>query len=256
MWESQNSKLPKGIILGSSTAYRNINTDALMKKTSINWFNLASSSQTPEISSLIIRRIVKDTNIKFVILDIYGELSNVNSYESIFDLINNSRFNIKDKLNLLLIDPNPKLMDIIIYRKIEEMTSGRLLRTPSGHNGIYLKNGSTYSNQKKNKFPQHDLKFKLLEINNNESIKEIIKYCSEKDIKLIINIAPILFTNQYSKIDYPYIIFNDELNIANKLFYDSHHMIGEGSIQYSKILGNKINQIISSKSNYNHQGSN
>ncbi|MFY8166949.1 MAG: hypothetical protein ACOVJ8_10170 [Sediminibacterium sp.] len=255
-WKSKKSNLPKGIILGSSTAYRNINTDVLTKQTNINWFNLGSSSQTSEVSSIILRKIIHSSDIKYVIIDIYGELSEKNSYESIFDLINNSRLSIDDKLKLFYIDPNPKLLDIMFYREIEQWISKKTLRTPSSSNGIYFRNGTTYSPNKSNELKQRSTIINSLEIRENKHFQDIINYCNENELKLLINIAPILQTKHCVKIDFPNVIKNDELRTFQSLFYDSHHMTAEGAIQYSKLLGNKINLIKSSKSNHTHQGSN
>jgi hypothetical protein len=247
LWKTIKTKKRKGVILGSSCAYRNINTQILEDKTDINWFNLGSSSQTPQVSCIILKEIVK-TNIDFVLLDLYCGLLLGDNNESIYDLINNSDFSLREKFNLFLLAPNPILLDRLIFRKVEKLTSRKISRLPTMNNGTYLKNGTTFSPQQDCSLYPHEQKWREVTILKTQGIQEIIDYCSEKGITLIINITPILNYKQKNNLQFPTVISNDDFNDNKELFYDSHHMTGKGAIFYSECLGNKIRILMQSKS--------
>ncbi|MFN5441131.1 MAG: hypothetical protein ACK5AR_04685, partial [Flavobacteriia bacterium] len=70
-WAHQKPTQARGLIIGSSTAYRNINPYILSSATHIDWFNYGSSGQPPKISYFLLQDAFKKTKLDYVLLDIY-----------------------------------------------------------------------------------------------------------------------------------------------------------------------------------------
>lgn len=230
---------PKGLILGSSTAYRNINSQILTSETNINWFNLGSTGQSPNISIILFKDLLRKAHIDYLLFDLYSEIYDNSGQESAFDLINNSTFPLSIKLRLFFVKPDFKLSQRLIYRHLQATFGGRVFRFESKNNGTYLLGGSTYSPYIKSK-TFHDNKLKLPQLKLNNDLKEIISICNKNKIKLILNIAPIIGKKSRFEIKSPNILINDDLNKKTEWFYDDHHMHGQGSIEYTRSIARKM----------------
>ena len=69
-WAGQKPTKARGLIIGSSTAYRNINPHILQDRSHIDWFNYGSSGQPPKISYFLLQDAFKKTKLDYVLLDI------------------------------------------------------------------------------------------------------------------------------------------------------------------------------------------
>ena len=237
-WINSNNR-PKGLILGSSTAYRNINTQILSNETNINWFNLGSSAQTPRVSLILLKDLLSKIEPEYLIYDVYSVLVDNPGHESAYDLISNSALPLNVKFQLFQINPNFNLFQKLIYRYFQLNLSSKIYRFHRDDNGIYLTGGSTYSPKPHSTFISvKNVVMNPLKLNNE--LKKIISSCRENHIKFILNISPIINIVNNNTIKDVDLIINDELNNKVDLFYDDHHMHGEGSIEYSKILAKKI----------------
>ncbi len=246
VWTEFNQNKSRGLILGSSTAYRNINPFILEKYSEINWFNAASSSQTPGVSYLLLKHVYEKSkvkNIDFVILDIYFPMLEYNDEESVIDWIKNSELDFKAKINLFFLSPNFRSFNQIIYRGIKKNVPSKTIQLKDNSNGVYLKNGFVCSTTQKSNPPSELKKTKYQRIKLVNSISKILKFCKKKGMKVIINLAPELNIKNLP-LNFTNVIYNDEFNHLPEIFYDTHHMTCDGSTIYSEKLALKLKKLI------------
>lgn len=96
-WISKKGK--KGLILGSSTAYRNINP-TILSSNDMEWFNLGSSLQTPDISLILLEHMLNKYKVEAVLFDYYPDIIEYNNFESTMDLIKNGNLSTQLKYQL------------------------------------------------------------------------------------------------------------------------------------------------------------
>ena len=234
-WAEQNAQQPKGLIIGSSTAYRNINPHLLSEQTHINWFNYGSSNQSPKMSYYLLEQALQQTHLDYVLLDIYGPIVNNDGLEAAFDLIYNSELNWWQKTKLLGHYPNVQLWLRYGYSYTKNLLPCPTYIIHVSTNGTYLKKGFVCSNQPAlqhyNKVQKHQ---KAQQIPDFPELQQIAKLCQANGTKLILNISPSLdgdFRLPSSFKKYPLIQIKAFHNPQH--FYDSHHMTCEGANLYS-----------------------
>ncbi len=239
-WESQKT-IKRGIILGSSTAYRNINTNILDSFTNVQWFNLGSTSQTLSISFELLKYANRNKNINIVFLDIYIPLLTNNGQECALDLIKNSTFPLKTKINIVQkANKNSSIFKQLIYREIKK-TNHHNHVLDNYSNDTYLNKGFVINNNPSKFCTNKEIQVLKVDYNN---FKPIINYCEQHKIKLFINFAPIINTryNQNSSLNTSIIYNQDFITSKTKQnsFYDSHHMTVIGSYLYTHHIIDKI----------------
>jgi hypothetical protein len=245
-WKSQQGT--KALILGTSTAYRNINPEILDSLTGYNWFNLGSSSQSLEISTELLKQVVTDGELDVLLLDIYGGTLNTDAYESTYDWIKNADGRSIETYPLLKASkPDSKLISQFLYRQIKQGLPSKNYFYSEPSNGKYEGKGFVCSN-----------KFAALKsdtctkrnrvISYTDNLQDIIKICEEKKIKLILNISPELGVSDNIAAlpaDLRVIEHRDFLmeESSYQWYYDSHHMTCEGSRVYTLLLAEKIREL-------------
>lgn len=241
-WADQKGLQPKGLIIGSSTAYRNLNPHILSDQTRINWFNYGSSNQSPNMSCFLLQQAFKRTKLDYVLLDIYGPIARHNGLEAAFDLIYNSELNWWQKTKLLWRYPNTKLWLRYGYFYTKKILPCPTYIIQDSTNGTYLKKGFVCSNQPAlqyyNKVQKHQ---KAQQIPDFPELQQISKLCLANGAKLILNISPSLdgdFRLPSSFKKYPHIQIKAFHNPQH--FYDSHHMTCEGANLYSDVVSNML----------------
>ncbi len=239
-WATRKTDKRRGIILGSSTAYRNIHTETLSKGTQVDWFNLGSSSQTPEIGYILLEMAAQKTSLSYLLLDIYIEVLDNSPEEAATDFVNNTALSFREKLRFFLLSPNPRLFDRLAYRTVKQWVPHRIIRVHSPSNGIYLPNGSSYSPLPSEGWAAMTIQEGVQTFIPNPKIDKILAFCRKNQISVIFNISPVLGKITANKTKYDPVILNDEFNNQFRLFYDDHHMHGEGAIQYSESLAVKM----------------
>ena len=244
-WAEQNAQQPKGLIIGSSTAYRNINPHILSEQTHINWFNYGSSNQSPKMSYYLLEQALQQTHLDYVLLDIYGPIVNNDGLEAAFDLVYNSDLASWQKTKLLWHYPNTKLWLRYGYFYTKKMLPCPTYIIKDSTNGTYLKKGFVCSNQPAlpyyNKVQKHQ---KAQQIPDFPELPMIAKLCQANGTKLILNFSPSLdgdFRLPSSFKKYPLIQIKAFHNPQH--FYDSHHMTCEGANLYSKRIIEKIQKL-------------
>lgn len=242
-WSKQQSKTPKGLILGSSTAYRNLNPYILAEKTKVNWFNYGSSSQSVKMSYYLLAQALHKSHLDYVLLDIYPPIAENDGLEAAFDLLYNSELPFWQKTQLLSHYPNVSLWLRSAYFYTKKIVPCRTYIIQDSTNGAYLGRGFVCSNQaplQENKMPQKKLKVKDL-----ETLHEIAKLCKQHHTKLILNISPQLGTSYCLHPNYHKFKVLASLNFQNpQHFYDSHHMTCAGAHLYSERLAMKLKSML------------
>lgn len=238
-WAVQKTQLPKGLIIGSSTAYRNLNPHLLSDQTHSNWFNYGSSNQSPKMSYFLLQQAFARTKLDYVLLDIYGPIAQQDGLEAAFDLIYNSDLHWWQKTQLLWRYPNTKLWLRYGYYYTKNMLPCPTYIIKDSTNGTYLKKGFVCSNQPAlSSYPQTKSQ---QQIPYFDELPMIAKLCQANGARLILNIAPslqesFLLPTIYRK--YP-IIYIKQFNNPRH-FYDSHHMTCEGANLYSDVVSNML----------------
>jgi hypothetical protein len=241
-WAQQKSPHPKGLIIGSSTAYRNINPHLLSEQTHINWFNYGSSNQSPKMSYFLLEQALQQTHLAYVLLDIYGPITNNNGLEAAFDLVYNSDLASWQKTKLLWHYPNVQLWLRYGYYYTKNILPCPTYIIQDPTNGTYLKKGFVCSNQPAlqhyNKAQQAQ---KIQKIPDFPELQQIAKLCQAHGSKLILNISPsldgdFLLPSSFKK--YP--LIQIKAFHTPRHFYDSHHMTCEGASEYTQRVGKKL----------------
>lgn len=236
----------KAIILGTSTAYQGISPD-ILNTNEVSFFNLASSRQVLPISKNLIKSIDLESNVKFILVDIYPELLNTSTVESTRDLIVNNpdlmQFNIlklalesKDLSNVLLYSyflVSRELFGKDIFIK-EKST------TDCSNNFEYAKG---YAGAL---FPAFEGEIKVqesqtIDFEKNMDFQEIEQWCKTNNIGLIYIISPELGKRDITLKNQNTIVINGNLaNLPKESFYDDHHLNKEGSIKYTNWLKEQL----------------
>ena len=238
-WAGQKSKQEKGVIIGSSTAYRNINPHILSEQTHINWFNYGSSNQSPKMSYYLLEQALQQSHLDYVLLDIYGPIVNNDGLEAAFDLVYNSDLASWQKTKLLWHYPNVQLWLRYGYSYTKNLLPCPTYIIHDSTNGTYLKKGFVCSNQPA--LASEPQPKSQQQIPNFDELPMIAKLCKANGTKLILNISPSLdgdFRLPSSFKKYPLIQIKAFHNPQH--FYDSHHMTCEGATEYTQRVGKKL----------------
>jgi hypothetical protein len=243
VWSELKLNEQKGLILGSSTAYRNINPFILDTITKINWFNLANTSQSPVVSLALLKQIVNSQsgNIDYVLLDACIPIIENNGYESAFDLIANSKMDFIQKADLFFIEPSFKMLNHFSYKTIKNAVPSQDYLLRNDNNGHYLGKGFTCSLNSRKKLSLSDFPKGVQYFKMTNEINQIKELCDEKEITLFINLAPVLnFDTFIFNTKGINLILNDDFNNRLDFFYDSHHMNCDGANFYTEKLALKL----------------
>lgn len=247
-WSTISNSKKKGIILGSSTAYRNINPYILRDVTHVDWFNLGSSAQSPTISLFLLRNAIRKTKIDYVLLDVFSEYIDDKGYESTIDWLKNSDLSNSSKLELVVQSPiDLKKINVFFYWMFKSWVPSKTYFSNPMNNGDYIGNGHVCYTPDSTINLKMTRKYKTMRIDANRTIQEIIFICKKEDIKLIINICPVIGVKNISTLTHPFVFNNDDFasDINNyHLYYDTCHMTCEGATIYSYSIANKLNKIL------------
>jgi len=233
-WASGTSAKPRGLIIGSSTTYRNLNPYAFEAQMPINWFNYGSSGQSPAISLLLLQHAFERCHIDYVVFDIYGPVAQLEGLESAHDLIYNSKLNFWLKTKLVCGYPEGKLWLRYLYFYTKQFVPSKAYVIQDPKNGTYLKKGFVCSNQPALKhYKKAPERYKVPDF---PELAQIAALCKANKCKLILNFTPQLGKKQYlhkayksfDKMQHP------EFCQRPDLFYDTSHMTCEGANLYSE----------------------
>ena len=242
-WAHQKPTKARGLIIGSSTAYRNINPHLLSKATNIDWFNYGSSGQPPKISYFLLQDAFKKTKLDYVLLDIYPAVIALEGLESAHDLIYNSRLHPWLKTQLVVRYPNTKLLLRFLYFYTKRAIPSKTHIIYDATNGTYTGKGFVCSSQPG--LQHYHKPSKTQFIKDFQTLHQIAALCKANGAKLILNINPEL--GKTFKLDPIYHDFQiiSSPNFKNpQHFYDTHHMTCEGANLYSEGLGMRLLKLL------------
>jgi hypothetical protein len=238
-WAGQKPTKARGLIIGSSTAYRNINPHILQDRSHIDWFNYGSSGQPPKISYFLLQDAFKKTKLDYVLLDIYPKVIALEGLESAHDLIYNSRLHPWLKTQLVVRYPNTKLLlrYLYFYTKRIIPSKAHIIYDPT--NGTYTGKGFVCSNQPGlNKFKAAR---RVQKVPDFQTLHDIAALCKANCAQLILNINPELGKSFRLAPIYRGFKVITSPNFQNPIhYYDSHHMTCEGANLYSEGVAMKF----------------
>lgn len=242
-WLHTGTKAPRGLILGSSTAYRNILPKVLNQHTPLKWFNAASSSQTVEFSYWLFKYAVqKNAQLDYVVLDIYPPLLKATSQEPLQDWLVHSNKSAALSWFLLQQDFSWYAAFYTSYYTLKSYVDLCLVdRIPNSRNGTYQGDGSVLSPELKLNLPDTLYQYDLQEHHNQlEYISKIEALCKANNIRLQIVLTPMLNTSVLH-VPQHWLNANEIVPKDSSWYYDSHHMKGSGAKAYSTWLANQLN---------------
>jgi hypothetical protein len=238
-WAEQTPNKARGLIIGSSTAYRNINPHILQDHSHIDWFNYGSSGQPPKISYFLLQDAFKKTKLDYVLLDIYPDVIALEGLESAHDLIYNSRLHPWLKTQLVVRYPNTKLLlrYLYFYTKRIIPSKAHIIYDPT--NGSYTGKGFVCSNQPGlNKFKAAH---RVQKVPYFQTLHDIAALCKANGAQLFLNINPELGKSFRLAPIYRGFKVITSPNFQNPShFYDTKHMTCEGANLYSEGVVSKL----------------
>jgi len=238
-WAHQKPTQARGLIIGSSTAYRNINPYILSSATHMDWFNFGSSGQPPKISYFLLQDAFKKTKLDYVLLDIYPDIIDLEGLESAHDLVYNSRLHPWLKTQLVLRYPNAKLLLRFLYFYTKRCIPSKAHVVSNPAYGKYAGKGFVCTDSLA--LSHFDSITKTQRVADFETLHDIAALCKQHGTKLILNISPELGKVYRLDPNYRKFLVMSSPNFNNpQHFYDSHHMTCEGANLYSEGLGSKL----------------
>jgi len=236
------------LFIGSSHAYRGYDIrlfDKLGKS-----FNLGTTSQTPLQSYFLLKKYINILRPKYVIIDIYFPLFESDGIESSIDIISN--FFSFDNFNLLFLNPNPVVLNTLIYSNYYYILKKDYNKQNKYSNKFdkYITGGFVERNidfyNSKETLPRKNIKINPRQIKAFENILTLLE---NRRIKFIIVHSPItkneylsylntLELNKYFNSKGFYLNFNEmplPLN-DNIHFYDRHHLNEYGVYLFNRYL--------------------
>jgi hypothetical protein len=238
-WARQKPNKARGLIIGSSTTYRNINPHILQEHTHVDWFNYGSSGQPPKISYFLLQDAFKKTKLDYVLLDIYPDVIALEGLESAHDLIYNSRLDPWLKTQLVCKYPNGKLLLRYLYFYTKRLIPSKTHIIYDLTNGTYTGKGFVCSNQPGlNKF---SAACRVQKVPDFQTLHDIAALCQANGAQLILNINPELGkTFRLAPIYRGFKVIISP-NFQNpRHFYDTKHMTCEGANLYSEGVAQQL----------------
>ena len=195
------------LFLGSSHAYRGFDP-RIFKNAGYNTFTLASSSQTPIQTQILLERYLHELSPKTVIYEIYPSTFCSDGVESALNIISNDK-NDRKSLRMALEVNNIKVYNTLIYGYFSDLIKKnkyfkeKLKRPNEGYvSGGYVERSPTSN-------PKYDDKITrewILNPQQVEAFEKSLKLLESKNIKVILVYAPI------TKVRYNSYSNNDEFN--------------------------------------------
>jgi hypothetical protein len=238
-WASQKPNKARGLIIGSSTTYRNINPHILQEHTIVDWFNYGSSGQPPKISYFLLQDAFKKTKLDYVLLDIYPDVIALEGLESAHDLIYNSRLHPWLKTQLVVRYPNTKLLLRYLYFYTKRLIPSKTHIIYDPTNGTYTGKGFVCSNQPG--LNKVSAACRVQKVPDFQTLHDIAALCQANGAQLILNINPELGkTFRLAPIYRGFKVIISP-NFQNpRHFYDTKHMTCEGANLYSEGVVRKL----------------
>lgn len=250
-WLNQpNANEAKGLLLGGSTVYRNINPFTLSEKTGIDFFNAGSSSQTLANSSVLLRHAVNSSaDIQYVVLCIDHVLWDNNGLECSVDwLVNNYNPATNYVFDMVVVARKPMIYTTYLYKVIKACIPGTVEYIDSSlfNNEKYYGKGFVCSSDETPKAMEDNVPLAAMSRKNHKALLDIVSTCKERNINITF-LVPKLLNTQYDLT----IIKNLGVGILDAsiapvdtgLFYDNYHLYCRGTNTYTEWIAEEYNRI-------------
>ncbi len=245
-WLVDTSRGPHGLILGSSTAYRNIDANILSDSTGIDFFNCGSSSQTIQASCLLLRDIVKKKKIDYVLLDITPILWDEDINETAADWVVNN----ENTFNSISFRLAFYAADLTIWRYFVYFGIKRIIPFTKEHLqpaliGQYAGKGTVqvYENVPK-EFSGYK-EYRTISAANLSSLNDLVRLAGQESIKLYVYMPLPLNSSVDTTLlaGTPIEIWDGKgAGITDSMYYDSHHLTRNGTVKNTRWIAMLINQ--------------
>jgi hypothetical protein len=228
------------LFLGTSRTYRGFDPRIFMKD-GIKSFNLASSSQTPIQTEVLVNQYLHSLNPKLVVYEVFPEAFSNDGVESALDLIANGRIDFDyQTLKMALAVNHITVYNTLIYGMIRDLLNLDN-KTIKIHRDKYIKGGfwereiSFFENNEV--YPLKKLEFANFQ---KKAFERTLRRLKKLKINVVLVQAPLAeklynsYTNNSEIDDYfksltSYYNFNDILKLSStKYFYDSLHLNQDG----------------------------
>lgn len=242
------------LILGSSHAYRGFDP-RVFKEHGIKIFNFGSSSQSPIQSEYLCKKYLDKMRPELVIVETYPILFSKDGVESTLDLISNTTLDLA-AISLIAKTPDPRAINNYLFRLIANATGKKREYQPINKNSdSYILGG--YVEQDSDEIPlekqYEEITVKILP-KQSEALKNIVDYCSKKNVKILLVQAPVT-NNYYTSIKgmesfdqemknlAPYFNYNQKIPLIDNLhFHDGHHLNQHGVELFNQSLIKKLQE--------------
>ncbi|MDQ3049683.1 MAG: hypothetical protein M3Q95_02225 [Bacteroidota bacterium] len=248
MKEVRNSGSVELLILGSSHAYRGIDT-RYFERNGIKTINLGSSSQTPIQSLMLLQKYFDQLRPSMVILEVYPEIFSLDGVESSLDLVAND--NADWHLFQMVLNVNHiKTYNAFTYSLLRQCYGNwdDFVEPVTMGKDTYIKGGFVDRKSETFKYTNHEPVKIIFRKEQLEALKKIIEFVSSKNCKLLLVQAPVTKA-YYQSMQFemnmdslmesyaPYINFNGKIALDDSLhFYDPDHLNREGVNIFNEAL--------------------
>lgn len=237
---------PRGLLLGSSTVYRNINPYILSERTGINFFNQGSSNQTLEASYIILQEILKKYNhIDYMLLDVSPVLWQENIDGAAIDWGVNNRTPVSDiPFRMVLRCSSFKVKRLYLYNVFKRVVPIGKDQVVEGFFTTYYGKGWVRVNDNTPRENVENKVFSSISTANKEALLGILDLVNRHSIKLFVYISyPVK-----AKVDervisdiVPEYFTSIGAGLSDSMYYDSHHMYENGINLNSEWIAQYIN---------------
>lgn len=246
-WLAHKGEVTKGLLLGGSTVYRNINPDIFSQKTGMDFFNLGSSSQTLANSSVLLKYAVSSSgDIKNVILCIDHVLWENSGLECSTDwLVNNYNPSKKYVLDMVLVAGKPLIYSTYMYKLIKSTLPGtrEYIDSVIQNNEVYYHKGFVCSSDETPRIMDAAVPIPEMSRKNRKALHEIVRLCKENNIHLTF-LVPRLINAEYDLSEIKRfnhnIIDASVAPVDTSLFYDNYHLYCKGTAQYTQWIADEF----------------
>lgn len=243
-----------GLILGSSTLYRNVDPQILSEKTGIDFFCAASSNQCLANSLYILEYCLSTgKKIDHLFLGVDHVLWNLDGLECSTDWIVNNYRPQRKYIFQMAAYANHYLSWIyytyFIIKRSLPYTKDYL--EPDPYYDEYRGKGFVCSNdQRETRNMQADIPMQTMSRNNHEALEKIIAICKEKNILVTLYVPKILNSN----LDRNFLNTIDAEKVDatmapvyDSFFYDNYHLRCAGTVPYTLWIAEEFNRITAAR---------
>lgn len=246
IWLQQSDTKKTALILGSSTAYMNINPQILSASTGIDFFNCGTSSQTIAHSAAILKHILPEHRPDYLLLDVYPGMWNTTTTEASTDwVINYPLPHQTFILRMVASESSLTLWNLYFYTLIKRcLPFAEYTQTDTIEHSKYVGKGHVCISETLAGYKAIHKEYTSIKKANAEALNEIENVCRVNNITLIVLLPKAInahVNKKAIKTTTAYVI--DVENVTDEKYYrDSYHMHCEGAERFSYWLAGKLNE--------------